>query len=52
MFEELIRKFNEALNENPGEHFTPRDVEAEIRDAERDIVRMLAEVIGSRFAGE
>lgn len=25
-FEELIRKFNEALNENPGEHFTPRDV--------------------------
>ncbi|MGH8163498.1 MAG: HsdM family class I SAM-dependent methyltransferase, partial [Rhodanobacteraceae bacterium] len=23
---ELIRKFNEALNENPGEHFTPRDV--------------------------
>ena len=22
--EELIRKFNEALNENPGEHFTPR----------------------------
>ncbi len=25
IFEELIRKFNEALNENPGEHFTPRD---------------------------
>lgn len=25
-FEELIRKFNEALNENPGEHFTPREV--------------------------
>jgi type I restriction enzyme M protein len=23
IFEELIRKFNEALNENPGEHFTP-----------------------------
>ena len=22
IFEELIRKFNEALNENPGEHFT------------------------------
>ncbi|MFN2432314.1 MAG: hypothetical protein ABR599_05760 [Gemmatimonadota bacterium] len=21
-----MRKFNEALNENPGEHFTPRDV--------------------------
>lgn len=26
LFEELIRKFNEALNENPGEHFTPREV--------------------------
>ena len=26
IFESLIRKFNEALNENPGEHFTPRDV--------------------------
>jgi type I restriction enzyme M protein len=26
IFEELIRKFNEALNENPGEHFIPRDV--------------------------
>ncbi|MGB3714824.1 MAG: type I restriction-modification system subunit M N-terminal domain-containing protein [Candidatus Promineifilaceae bacterium] len=26
IFEELIRKFNEALNENPVEHFTPRDV--------------------------
>ena len=26
IFEELLGKFNEALNENPGEHFTPRDV--------------------------
>jgi len=26
IFDELIRKFNKALNENPGEHFTPRDV--------------------------
>src|SRR5882672_10101958 len=26
IFEELIRRFNEALNENPDEHFTPRDV--------------------------
>ena len=26
IFEELIRHFNEALDENPGEHFTPRDV--------------------------
>ena len=26
IFEELIRKFNDALNENPGEHFTPREV--------------------------
>ena len=26
VFEELIRKFNEQRNENPGEHFTPREV--------------------------
>ena len=26
IFEELIRRFNEALDENPGEYFTPRDV--------------------------
>jgi type I restriction enzyme M protein len=26
VFEELIRKLHDALNENPGEHFTPRDV--------------------------
>lgn len=26
IFEELIRKFNEAMDENPGEHFTPREV--------------------------
>jgi type I restriction enzyme M protein len=26
IFEELIRKFNEALDENPGEHFTPREI--------------------------
>lgn len=26
VFEELIRKFNEQINENPGEHFTPREV--------------------------
>ena len=26
IFEELIRKFNESLNENPGEHWTPREV--------------------------
>jgi len=26
VFEELIRKFNEALDENPGEHFTPREI--------------------------
>jgi type I restriction enzyme M protein len=26
VFEELVRRFNEALNENPGEHFTPREV--------------------------
>lgn len=26
VFEELIRKFNESTNENPGEHFTPREI--------------------------
>jgi len=26
IFEDLIRRFNEAMNENPGEHFTPREV--------------------------
>ncbi|WP_353634413.1 class I SAM-dependent DNA methyltransferase [Halobacterium sp. NMX12-1] len=26
IFEELIRRFNESLDENPGEHFTPREV--------------------------
>ncbi len=26
IFEELMGKFNEALNENPGKHFMPRDV--------------------------
>jgi type I restriction enzyme M protein len=26
VFEELIRKFNESLDQNPGEHFTPREV--------------------------
>jgi len=26
VFEELVRRFNESLNENPGEHFTPREV--------------------------
>ncbi|MCX6024212.1 MAG: class I SAM-dependent DNA methyltransferase, partial [Chloroflexi bacterium] len=26
VFEELIRRFNEQTNENPGEHFTPREV--------------------------
>lgn len=26
IFEELIRRFNEALDENPGEHFTPREL--------------------------
>jgi len=26
IFEELIRRFNEQSNENPGDHFTPREV--------------------------
>ncbi|MDA7520699.1 type I restriction-modification system subunit M [bacterium] len=25
VFEQLIRRFNESVNENPGEHYTPRD---------------------------
>jgi type I restriction enzyme M protein len=25
VFEQLVRRFNEAVNENPGEHYTPRD---------------------------
>ena len=25
VFEHLIRRFNESVNENPGEHYTPRD---------------------------
>ena len=44
IFEELIRRFNEALDENPGEHFTPRDVvhlmvELMLAGDERDIAR-------------
>jgi type I restriction enzyme M protein len=26
IFEDLLRRFNEATNENPGEHFTPREI--------------------------
>lgn len=26
IFEELIRKYNESTDENPGEHFTPREI--------------------------
>ena len=26
LFEQLIRRFNEDINQNPGEHFTPKDV--------------------------
>ncbi len=26
VFEELIRRYNEDINENPGEHYTPRDI--------------------------
>ena len=44
IFEELIRRFNEALDENPGEHFTPRDVvhlmvELMLAGDEQDIAR-------------
>ncbi len=41
IFEELIRKFNEASNENPGEHFTPREV-----------IRLMAELLMARDAAE
>ena len=34
VFEHLLRKFNEATNENPGEHFTPREV-----------IRLMAELV-------
>jgi type I restriction enzyme M protein len=26
VFEQLIRRYNEDINENPGEHYTPRDI--------------------------
>jgi type I restriction enzyme M protein len=37
VFEELIRRFNEQTNENPGEHFTPRE-----------IIRLMVNVLFSR----
>ena len=41
IFEELIRKFNEASNENPGEHFTPREV-----------IRLMVELLITQDAAE
>ena len=41
IFEELIRKFNEASNENPGEHFTPREV-----------IRLMVELLMTQDAAE
>ena len=41
IFEELIRKFNEASNENPGEHFTPREV-----------IRLMVELLMTHDAAE
>lgn len=41
IFEELIRKFNEASNENPGEHFTPREV-----------IRLMVELLMAQDAAE
>ena len=38
IFEELIRRFNEALNENPGEHFTPREV-----------IRLMVDLLAAAF---
>lgn len=45
VFEDLIRRFNEALNENPGEHFTPREVV-------RLMVNLLLSGEGKRIAVE
>ena len=49
IFEELIRKFNEALNENPGEHFTPRDVVSLMVDlllaGDEDLIRRRGAVL-------
>jgi len=43
VFEELIRRFNEQRNENPGEHFTPREVIKLmvhlVFDPDRDLLR-------------
>jgi type I restriction enzyme M protein len=41
VFEDLIRRFNEALNENPGEHFTPREA-----------IRLMVSVLLSHDTGE
>ena len=41
IFEELIRCFNEANNEEAGEHFTPREV-----------VRMMADLIFQPIADQ
>ena len=41
VFEELIRRFNEQTNENPGEHFTPRE-----------IIRLMVNVLFSRDKDE
>jgi type I restriction-modification system DNA methylase subunit len=40
LFEQLIRRFYEDINQNPGEHFTP------IRKVEKRILDMLKEVMG------
>jgi len=46
IFEELVRRFNEALDENPGEHFTPREVvrlmSLLLIAADRDVIKKQA----------
>lgn len=44
IYEELLRRFNEALNENPGEHFTPREII-------RLMVRLMVEPDRERLSG-
>lgn len=56
IFEELVRRFNEANNEEAGEHWTPRDVVelmadlvfAPIADQIKDGLRMKQSIVRDR----
>ncbi|MEI8037314.1 MAG: class I SAM-dependent DNA methyltransferase [Verrucomicrobiota bacterium] len=47
LFEQLIRRFNEDINQNPGEHFTPKDV---IRLLVRLVLRLDTELTSNPAA--